>query len=111
MSGTLAIAFVVFFCVGTAAALCSPGCLSGISPVVRARGVVTGVRLTGVGDDRYREVEVDLMVTRPGGGQFPVRQRARVPVGTLAAVVPGAVVAACYPAGDESAVSLRLPGH
>lgn len=36
---------------------------------IRSHGVVTGVKATGAG----REMQLDLMVTRPDGGQFPAR--------------------------------------
>ncbi|CPW29281.1 Hypothetical protein ERS075547_03606 [Mycobacteroides abscessus] len=39
---------------------------------IRSHGVVTGVKATGAG----REMQLDLMVTRPDGGQFPARETA-----------------------------------
>ncbi|KLI07919.1 hypothetical protein A5731_05055 [Mycolicibacterium conceptionense] len=72
----------------------------------RSRGIVTGMRTTGVGREDYREVELDLMVSRRGGGQFPVRQRALIPATALAKVSPGNVVETYYRPGDESAVAV-----
>ena len=36
----------------------------------RSRGVVTGMRTTGGSREDHREVELDVMVRKPGGGQF-----------------------------------------
>lgn len=72
----------------------------------RSRGIVTGMRATGAGREDYREVELDLMVSRRGGGQFPVRQRALIPARALAKVSPGSVIDAYYSPGDESAVAV-----
>jgi hypothetical protein len=75
----------------------------------RSCGVVTGMRTTGRSRDDYREVELDLMVTRPGGGQFPARETTLVPEAALAKVSPGSIVDAYYRPGDESAIAVCVP--
>ena len=71
----------------------------------RSRGIVTGMRATGTIREDYREVELDLMVSRRDGGQFPVRQRALIPASALAKVSPGNVIDAYYRPGDENTVA------
>lgn len=72
----------------------------------RSHGIITGMRATGTIREDYREVELDLMVSRRSGGQFPVRQRALIPVSALAKVSPGSVIHAYYRPDDESAVAV-----
>ncbi|MCV7066082.1 hypothetical protein H7H51_10790 [Mycolicibacterium farcinogenes] len=72
----------------------------------RCRGVVTGMRATGTSREDFREVVLDLMVTRPGGGQFPVRETALVPASALKKVAPGCVIDAYYRPGREEAVAV-----
>ncbi|OCB58439.1 hypothetical protein A5722_07110 [Mycobacterium vulneris] len=72
----------------------------------RSRGIVTGMRATGASREDYREVELDLMVSRRGGGQFAVRQRAMIPATALAKVSPGNVIDTYYRPGDESTVAV-----
>ena len=73
------------------------------------RGVVTGMRIIrGAGSD-YCEVELDLMVRRAVGGQFPVRRIATIPAIWLANVSPGSVIDVFYRPGDESAVAVCVP--
>lgn len=71
----------------------------------RSRGIITGMRATGTIREDYREVELDLMVSRRDGGQFPVRQRALIPASALAKVSPGNVIDAYYRPGDENTVA------
>jgi hypothetical protein len=75
----------------------------------KSRGVVTGMRTTGEAREDHREVELDLMVSRPEGGQFPAHETALVPASALAEVAPGSVVEAYYRRGDESAVAVCVP--
>lgn len=75
----------------------------------RSRGIITGMRATGDIREDYREVELDLMVRRRGGGQFPVRQRALIPATALAKVSPGNVIDTYYRPGDESTVAVCVP--
>ncbi len=67
------------------------------------------MRTTGEAREDYREVELDLMVSRPEGGQFPAHETALVPASALAEVAPGSVVDAYYRRGDESAVAVCVP--
>jgi hypothetical protein len=75
----------------------------------RSRGVVTAMRTTGDAREDYREVELDLMVIRPEGGQFPAHETTLIPASALAEVTPGSVVDAYYRRGDESAVAVCVP--
>ncbi|BBY66949.1 hypothetical protein MHEL_51920 [Mycolicibacterium helvum] len=75
----------------------------------RSCGVVTGMRPTGRERADCREVELDLMVTRPGGGQFPARETTLVPEAALAKVSPGSIIDAYYLPEDESAIAVCLP--
>ncbi|MDT5400699.1 MAG: hypothetical protein QOK33_3930 [Mycobacterium sp.] len=75
----------------------------------RSLGVVTAMRTTGEAREDYRGVELDLMVTRPEGGQFPAHETTLVPASALAEVTPGSVVDAYYRRGDESAVAVCVP--
>ncbi|WP_163798977.1 hypothetical protein [Mycolicibacterium sediminis] len=75
----------------------------------RASGVITGMRATGAIRDDRREVELDLMVRRPGGGQFPVHETALVPSSALGRVTPGSIVDAYYRSDDETAVAVCVP--
>jgi hypothetical protein len=76
---------------------------------VRSRGVVTGMRTTGTAREDHREVEIDLMVRRPGGGQFPAHERTLVPASSLAEVKPGCVIDAYYRRDDETVVAVCVP--
>jgi hypothetical protein len=76
---------------------------------VRSRGVVTGMRATGAQREDHREVEIDIMVRRPGGGQFPAHERTLVPASSLAEVKPGCVIDAYYRREDESVVAVCVP--
>ena len=80
-------------------------------PNISDVGVVTGMRATGTAREDFREVELDLMVSRPGGGQFPARETALIPVTSLQKVSPGSVVDAYYRPGDENTVAVLVsPG-
>jgi hypothetical protein len=75
----------------------------------KSRGVVTGMRTTGVSRDDHREVVLDVMVRKPGGGQFPAHETALIPASSLAKVSPGSIVDAYYRSGDEYAVAVCVP--
>jgi len=47
----------------------------------RSRAVVTGMRTTGASREDYWEVELDVMVRKPGGGQLPAHETADSGVG------------------------------
>jgi hypothetical protein len=72
----------------------------------KSRGVVTGMRTTGASREDYREVELDVMVRKPGGGQFPAHEIALIPASSLAKVSPGSVIDTYYRLGRESAVAV-----
>jgi hypothetical protein len=72
----------------------------------RSRGVITALRPTGETREDYREVELDLMVARPGGGQFPAHEVTLVPASALGDMRPGSVVDTYYRPGDESTVTV-----
>ena len=72
----------------------------------RSRGIVTGMRTTGGSREGHREVELDVMVTKPGGGQFPAHEKALIPASSLAKVSPGSIIDTYYRSGDESAVAI-----
>ena len=71
----------------------------------KSRGVVTGMRTTGTSREDYREVELDVMVRKPGGGQFPAHEIALIPASSLAKVSPGSIIDTYYRLGRESAVA------
>jgi hypothetical protein len=75
----------------------------------RSRGVVTAMRATGETREDYREVELDVMVRRPEGGQFPAHETALIPASSLAKVSPGCVIDAYYWPGDESSIAVCVP--
>jgi len=75
----------------------------------RTRGVVTAMRATGATREDYREVELDVMVSRPGGGQFPAHETALVPASSLAMISPGSVIQTYYLTGEESSIAVSIP--
>ena len=75
----------------------------------KSRGVVTGVRTTGASREDHREVVIDVMVRKRGGGQFPAHETALIPASSLAKVSPGSIIDAYYRSGDESAVAVCVP--
>ncbi|MET0473538.1 MAG: hypothetical protein ABW001_02765 [Mycobacterium sp.] len=89
--------------------LVTPEQLDLIRNGTRARGVVTAMRATGAAREDYREVELDLMVRRPAGGQFPAHEIALVPESAMAGVGPGSVIDAYYRSDDESSVAVCVP--
>ncbi|GLP75627.1 hypothetical protein TUM20983_27370 [Mycobacterium antarcticum] len=75
----------------------------------KSRCVVTAMRATGAAREDYREVELDLMVRRPAGGQFPAHETALIPESAMTKVAPGSVVDAYYRSSDETAVAVSVP--
>jgi len=71
--------------------------------------VVTGMRVGRRAGDDLREVELDVMVSRRGGGQFPAHQSTVVPASALVGLAPGSIVDAYYRPGDESAIAVGVP--
>ena len=74
----------------------------------RSHGVVTGMWATGQTREDYREVELDIMVSRPDGGQFPVHETALIPGSSMAKVTPGSVIDTYYRPGHESEIAVSL---
>jgi hypothetical protein len=89
--------------------LVTPDQLELIRHGTRSHGVVTAMRTTGEAREDYREVELDLMVSKPEGGQFPAHETTLIPESSLADVTPGSVVDAYYRSDDESAVAVSVP--
>lgn len=77
--------------------------------IVRGMGVVTARHETGVTQGDRREVRLDLMVTRPRGGQFAAMETALISAASLDSVAPGCVVDAYYRRDDESVVAVCVP--
>jgi hypothetical protein len=75
----------------------------------KSRGVVTAMRTTGAACEDFREVELDLMVKKAGGGQFPAHETALVPASSLERVYPGSVIDTYYRPGDESTIAVCVP--
>jgi hypothetical protein len=78
---------------------------------IRSPGVVTGMRATRYAGEGLREVELDVMVSRRGGGQFPAHETTVVPASQLARVAPGSIVDAYYRSFDESTIAVCLPSE
>lgn len=76
---------------------------------VRSRGVVTGMRATGETRDDHREVELDVMVRRPAGGQFAAHETALIPASAMPKVAPGSLIHTYYRPGDESSIAVSVP--
>ena len=64
---------------------------------------------TGETREDYREVELDVMVSRPDGGQFAVHETALIPASSMAKVSPGSVIDTDYRPGDESGIAVSVP--
>jgi hypothetical protein len=75
----------------------------------KSHAVVTGMRTTGTSREDHREVVLDVMVRKPGGGQFPAHQTTLIPASSLPKVSPGSIIETYYWAGDESAVAVCVP--
>jgi hypothetical protein len=94
--------------------LVSKGLLTGdqlnlIRHGTKSQAVVTGMRATGAAREDYREVELAVMVRRPGGGQFPAHETALIPASSLGRVSPGSVIDTYFRPGDESAIAVCVP--
>lgn len=75
----------------------------------KSRAVVTGMKTTGAAREDHHEVELDVMVKRLEGGQFPAHETTLVPASSLRSVAPGSVIDTYYRSGDESAVAVCVP--
>jgi hypothetical protein len=89
--------------------LVTPNQLELIRSGIRSRALVTAMRATGAAREDYREVELDFMVRRPEGGQFPAHETALVPASALQEISPGSEIDAYYRRGDESMVAVCVP--
>ncbi len=106
MPSLFSLLFFGFLFAGTAAVLLVPS-----TTVVRSRGVVVALRLTGEFDQDLHGVELDIMVSRPEGGQFPARESTLIPEAVLGSFIPGSIIDTYYRPGDESSVAVRVPGR
>ncbi len=104
MPNVIPLVFFSFLFAGTAAVLLVP-----TGAVVKSRGVVVGVRLTGETTADRHEVELDIMVSRPVGGQFPAQETTLIPEASLARFTPGSIIDIYYRPGDESTVAVCMP--
>ena len=75
----------------------------------RSHGVVTGMRSTGETREDYREVELDVIVSKPGGGQFAVHETALIPASSMAKVAPGSVIDTYFRPGNETEIAVSVP--
>ena len=75
----------------------------------RSSGVITGMRAGGYAGADLREVELDVMVSRRGGGQFPAHQTTVVPAAELPRLAPGSIIDAYYRPDDESTIAVCVP--
>jgi hypothetical protein len=75
----------------------------------RSHGLVTALRTTGKACEDHVEVEVDLMVSRTDGGQFPAHDTAFIPAVSVPHLRPGSTVHTYYRMDDESAVAICVP--
>ncbi|MBL1375628.1 hypothetical protein JL924_19300 [Acinetobacter baumannii] len=53
-------------------------------------------------------MQLDLMVTRPDGGQFPARETAMISACALSKMAPGSVIDAYYRPADHSIIAVRV---
>lgn len=75
----------------------------------RSHGVITGMRPTGESLEDYREVELDVMVSKPGGGQFAAQETALIPASSMAKVAPGSIIDTYFRPGDETEIAVSVP--
>ncbi len=104
MPTVIPLLFFCFLAAGTAAVLFVPS-----STMVRSRGVVVGLQCTGGGGEDWREVELDVIVSRTDGGQFAAREIALIPESALADFAPGTIIDTYYRPGDETSIAVRVP--
>ncbi len=75
----------------------------------RSHGVITGMRSTAETREDYREVELDVIVSRPSGGQFAVRETILIPASSMAKVAPGSVIDTYFRPGNETEIAVSVP--
>jgi hypothetical protein len=89
--------------------LTTPDKLDLIRRGTKSHGVVTAMRLTGQAREDFSEVQLDVMVSRPEGGQFPVREVTFIPGTSVAKVEPGSVIDTYYRSADPSRIAVCVP--
>jgi hypothetical protein len=75
----------------------------------RSHGVVTAMQLTGDAREDFSEVDLHVMVSRPEGGQFPVREVTFIPDTSVSRVEPGSVIDTYYRSADPSRIAVCVP--
>ena len=76
---------------------------------VRSHAVVTAMQPTGRVCEDYREVELDVIVNRPEGGQFPAHEVTFIPASSVTNVEPGSIIDTYYRSSDSSRVAVCVP--
>ncbi|MFJ6097934.1 hypothetical protein [Williamsia muralis] len=76
---------------------------------VKSHAVVTAMKPTGQVCEDYRQVELDVIVNRPEGGQFPAHEVTFIPATSVAKVEPGSIIDAYYRSTDSSRVAVCVP--
>jgi hypothetical protein len=76
---------------------------------VKSHAVVTAMKSTGRVCEDYRQVELDVIVNRPEGGQFPAHEVTFIPAGSVAKVEPGSIIDTYYRSTDSSNVAVCVP--
>ena len=76
---------------------------------VKSHAVVTAMKPTGRVCEDYRQVELDVIVNRPEGGQFPAHEVTFIPATSVAKVEPGSIIDTYYRSTDYSHVAVCVP--
>lgn len=76
---------------------------------VKSHAVVTAMKPTGQVCEDYRQVELDVIVNRPEGGQFPAHEVTFIPATSVAKVEPGSIIDTYYRSTDSSRVAVCVP--
>lgn len=73
---------------------------------VKSQAVVTAMKPTGRVCEDYRQVELDVIVNRPEGGQFPAHEVTFIPATSVAKVEPGSIIDTYYRSSDSTRVAV-----
>ncbi|MGK9271866.1 hypothetical protein KXR83_12795 [Williamsia muralis] len=76
---------------------------------VKSHAVVTAMKPTGRVCEDYRQVQLDVIVNRPEGGQFPAHEVTFIPATSVAKVEPGSIIDTYYRPDDSSHVAVCVP--
>ena len=76
---------------------------------VKSHAVVTAMKPTGQICEDYRQVELDVIVNRPEGGQFPAHEVTFIPTTSVGKVEPGSIIDTYYRSMDPSRVAVCVP--